>query len=58
MKKGGIAGVYQLVKGWSKKDKYLKVKKERENLINFKKEFLMCQWWRCTYSGGVPVFNV
>ena len=27
------------------------VKKERENLINFRKEFLMCQWWGYTIVG-------
>ena len=52
MKRGGYSGVYQLVKARTRRTKKLKVKKERENLINFKKEFLMCHWWGCTYSEG------
>ena len=33
--------VYQLVKATARRTKKLKVKKERENIINFKKEVLM-----------------
>ena len=37
MRKGVNVGVYQLVKARPRRTKKLKVKKEREDLINFKK---------------------